>query len=486
MLAISEVEAAAWARLQAGDLAGAEEAAREVLRDDPEAAASWFVLGAARQLRGELDGAASAYREALRIRADFAEAWSNLGLVRQAQGAADEAVGHFRRAVGLSPGFADAHNNLGIALHGLGASDEAVGHFRRAIGLRPEFANAHHNLGNALRTLGRSAEALECYDCALALAPDHPEMHLSRALLRIRTGDYARGWPEYEWRWRCPDYRLAEFARAPWDGTPLRGRTILLFADHGLGDALQFVRYAPRVRRRGGRVIVACQRPLVRLFASCPGVEQVVGDGDPLPAFDASAALMSLPALFGTTVPTVPAEVPYLHPERRCVARWRRVLGREPGLKVGVVWQGNARYGRDHERSFRLAALEPLARVPGVRLVSLQHGPAAAQIADVSDRFPVLDLGNRLGDFHDIAALMRSLDLVVAPDTALAHLAGALGVRTWLALAFDPDFRWLDGRDDSPWYPAHRLFRQRRPGGWDDVFGRMAATLSAVHARHAG
>ncbi|MDR3634015.1 MAG: tetratricopeptide repeat-containing glycosyltransferase family protein [Isosphaeraceae bacterium] len=485
MLAISDAEASAWARLQAGDLAGAELVSREILRHEPEAARVWFVLGAARQLRGDLGEAAGCYHQALRVRPDLIEAWSNLGLVRQGQGATDEAVHHFRQALRLNPEFADAHNNLGIALHGQGATAEAVHHLRQAIHLRPGFADAHHNLGNALRSQGRPAEALECYDRALDLAPDRAEMHLSRALLRIRTGDFERGWPEYEWRWRCPAFPPPRYAQPAWDGAPLAGRTILLFADHGLGDTLQFIRYAPLVQRRGGRVVVACQHPLARLLASCPGVERVVPEGEPLPRFDVYAPLMSLPRLFGTTVASVPAEVPYLRSDPRAVANWRRVLEPDGKINVGVVWQGNPRYGKDRERSFRLAQLEPLARVPGVRFISLQNGAATEQIGAVADRFAVLDLGNQLGDFLDIASAMRSLDLVVTPDTALAHLAGALGIPAWVALAFDPDFRWLDGRDDSPWYPAHRLFRQRRPGEWDEVFARMAAALAGCHRNDA-
>lgn len=479
MVGITAAEASAWAHLQAGDLAGAEQIAREILRTEPGAARVWFVLGTACHLRGDPDEAVECYRQAVELRPDLGEAWSNLGLIRQWQGAAEEAVAHFRRALELDPNFAEAHNHLGISLHGFGEWDEAVRLFRRAVGLRPDFADAHHNLGNALRAQGEPAEAMVSYDSALALKPDHAEMHLSRALLRIQVGDYERGWPEYEWRWRCRDYSLPMFTQPLWDGSNLTGRTILLYADHGLGDAVQFVRYAPLVRKRAGRVIVACRKPLARLFASCPGVDRVVVEQDPLPDFDTYAPLMSLPALFGTTLSTVPGGVPYLRADRQSVAHWRRKLEPDRGFRVGIVWQGNPKYGRDYQRSFRLAQLAPLAKVPGVRFVSLQNGPATEQIRAVADQFSVRNLGNRLGDFLDIAGAMKSLDLVVAPDTAVAHLAGALGLPVWLALPFDPDFRWLHGRDDSPWYPAHRLFRQRRPGDWDEVFARMAVALSA-------
>lgn len=483
MVGITAAEANAWASLQTGDLAGAEQTSREILRSEPSAARVWLVLGTVSHLRGNPDEAVACYQQALELRPDLSEAWSNLGLIRQWQGATDEAVEHFRRALELNPDFADAYNHLAISLHGRGEREEAVRLLRRALELNPDLADAHHNLGNALRSQGEPVEALACYDRALALKPDHADMHLSRALLRIQIGDYEGGWPEYEWRWRCRGYSLPTFTQPPWDGGNLAGRTILLYADHGLGDALQFVRYAPLVRRRGGRVIVACRKPLARLIASCSGVERVVVENDPVPEFDTYAPLMSLPAVFGTTVSTVPTGIPYLHADRQSIARWRRKLAPEPGLKVGIMWQGNPAYGRDHERSFRLAHLAPLAKIPGVRFVSLQHGPATEQIRAVADQFAVRNLGNRLGDFLEIAGAMKSLDLIIAPDSAVAHLAGALGLPVWLALPFDADFRWLFGRDDSPWYPAHRLFRQRQPGDWDNVFARMAVALSAHVAR---
>ncbi len=356
---------------------------------------------------------------------------------------------------------------------------EAETNYRRAVQLRPDYIEALNNLGNVLRIQGRMAEALECYDQALDLQPDHADVHLSRAMAWLERGEFERGWPEYEWRLKCQRYAIPPFRRPPWDGSPLEGRTILLYADYGVGDALQFIRYAPLVQRRVGRVIVTCGRPLGRLLATCPGVERVVSEGDSLPDFEVYAPLMSLPGIFGTTLATIPAEVPYLAPDEGLVETWHRQMNTAVGLRIGIVWQGNPQNTRDHMRSFRLAQLEPIALRPGIRLFSLQKGHGSEQLGEIGGRFELTDLSGGLVDFLDTAAAIVNLDLVIAPDTAVAHLAGALGVPVWVALPFAADWRWMSGRDDSPWYPTMKLFRQRRWGEWDEVFERIARELGS-------
>jgi Tfp pilus assembly protein PilF len=473
---ISEAEAIGWAYLEAGDYARAERVYRQILDVDASSSRVWFLLGAISQLRGALDEAILCYREALRHNPGHAEAWSNLGLALHDREGSAEAETCCREALRLNPEYADAHSNLGNILQARDDLEGATSHYREALRLNPGHAKACHNLGNALRSLGRRTEALACYDRALALDPEHAEMHLSRALLRLEMGDFVQGWSEYEWRWRCPEFSLPPYPQPLWNGSPLSGRTILLHADHGLGDTLQFIRYAPLVSHLGGRVLVACQKPLARLLSTCPAVVEVIAEGEPLPAFDVYAPLMSLPRILGTTLATVPANIPYLSADPGLVAHWGRALAPLSGFKVGIVWQGNPGYRRDRERSFPLAQLAPLSRIPGVQLISLQRGPGREQLGALTAPF-VLDLGDRLGDFHDDAAVLQNLDLVIAADTSLAHLAGALGVPTWLALPLAPDSRWLVGRDDSPWYPNHRLFRQRRRGDWDHVFDRIAEAL---------
>jgi len=299
---------------------------------------------------------------------------------------------------------------------------------------------------------------------------------------------FARGWPEYEWRWHRRQAVQRNFYATRWDGSPLAGRTILLHAEQGLGDTLQFVRYASLVKRRGGTIIVECQPPLVKLLTGCPGIDQVVAYGDALPPFEFHAPLMSLPAIFGTTVETIPQEVPYLLADPELRQKWRGELEGMREFKVGIVWQGRPEPPWVGNRSIPLRKYAPLAQVPGVKLFSLQKGPGVEQL--VASSVEVTDFGPRLdeatGPFLDTAALMRNLDLVITSDTATAHLAGALGVPVWVAIPVAPDWRWMLNRTDSPWYPTMRLFRQTNLGDWDTVFAQMATELNLAATRPKG
>jgi hypothetical protein len=387
----------------------------------------------------------------------------------------------------FQPDHLEAHNRLGILLAKQGRQEEALPHFLAVLRLDPRQARAHNNLGAALSELGRPAEALASFERALELWPDYAEAHKSRAMVRLLRGDFERGWAEYEWRWQCQDFSPRAYRQPPWDGSPLGGRTVLLHTEQGLGDTIQFIRYAPLVRACGGRVVVECERALLPLLRSCPGVADWIAAGAALPEFDVRLPLLSLPRALGTTLATVPAAVPYLAADPDLVARWRRELSFSDGVKVGVVWQGNPKNAADRRRSVPLLQFEPLARVEGVRLVSLQKGPGAEQLAEATGRFPVTDYGSRLdvgaGAFVDTAAAMRALDLVVSCDTAAAHLAGALAVPVWVPLSLAADWRWLLGREDSPWYPTMRLFRQERLGDWAPVFARMAEELGRLRDR---
>jgi hypothetical protein len=382
--------------------------------------------------------------------------------------------------VRLNPQFAAAHNNLGIACWRDGRLELARACYEEAMRLRPDFAEAVNNLGNTLRDLGNLDEAQALFVRALALKPDYVDAHWNRALLWLLRGDFARGWPEYEWRWRLPSLPERPFPQPRWDGGPLQGKTILLHAEQGLGDTFQFVRFARLVKQRGAKVVLVCQPALVRLLAGSPGVDHLAAQGSPLPAFDCHAPLLSLPGIFGTDLNSIPADGPYLRADPALVEHWRSRLATLPGFKVGIAWQGSGRNRSDSRRSPPLEVFEPLARVTGVRLISLQKGRGAERAAAVARRFPVEELpglDEDHGPFMDTAAVLRNLDLVVCCDTALGHLAGALGVTCWLALMAVPDWRWLLGRDDSPWYPHHRLFRQNRPGVWGSVFNRIAKEL---------
>ncbi len=454
---------------------------REALRLKPDYAEAHFNLAVALADLGRREEAVASYESALKNKPDYPAALSNLGLLLTEMGRLAEAVAALRQAVRLKPEYAEAHNNLGLALVERGQFDEALAAYHEALRLRPSYIEAHNNLGSLYGATGRPQDALAAYRQALWLQPDYAEVRWNRALVFLQTGDFAQGWPEYEWRWkRRRPAGERPFAQPLWDGSLFPGRTILLYAEQGLGDALQFIRYAALVKERGGEVVVESPPELLHLLATCPGVDRVVAEGSPLPDFAIRAPLMGLPNIFRTTLDTIPATVPYLSPDPERLARWEKELAGSRSFKVGIAWQGNPRHRWDRHRSFPLQALEPLAAVKGVQLYSLQKGPGVEQLAALGNRIAVTDFGNRLDaavPFADTAAIVRQLDLVVTCDSVLAHLAGALAVPVWVALPTISDWRWLLDREDSPWYPTLRLFRQRAFGRWDEVFERMATAL---------
>lgn len=455
-------------------------ALEHALRLRPDYADAYFNLGNALRELGRRDEAVDKFRQALQLRPDHTSACNNLGLTLTEAGRAEEAVEPLRKAVALQPKRKEGHNNLGLAYADLGRFAEAEACYQEALRLDPGYVEAHTNLGSACKEQGRLEEALACYQHALWLEPVSAIAHYNRSLALLQMGDYERGWPEYEWRWRRKQAQPRTFAQPRWDGNPLRGRTILLWREQGLGDTIQFVRYAALVQKAGGRAIVESPGCLLPLLTSCPGIDRLVAEKQRLPEFDVQASLLSLPALLKTTMNTVPATVPYLYAEAERVAFWRRRLGTGRVFRVGVVWQGNPYFRGDRHRSFPLASLAPLASVAGVQLISLQKEHGLEQLTAAARRFPltVLEgLDESGGAFMDTAAVMRSLDLVVTADTAAAHLAGALGVPVWLALSRAPDWRWGLTGETTPWYPTMRLFRQSQLGDWRSLFESMAARL---------
>lgn len=443
-------------------------------------------LGNALKQQGKLDEAIASFRRAVKLKPRYAEPHNNLGNVHLDRGELDKALASYQRAIELRPDYAKPHYNIGVVYQLEGKSQEAAAAFRRAIELRIDLTEAHNNLGNALVDLGKLDEALTAFDRAIELQPEFAEAHVSRSVVLLLRQNWQLGWADYEYRRRVPQFART-FDQPAWQGESLAGKTILLYAEQGLGDTIQFVRYAPLVRRRGARVVLECQRALLPLIETAAGIDQLVPAGDELPKFNVQAALLSLPGIFATTAVNIPAPVPYLHADPARVESWKVKLSerfqppassRQP-LSVGIAWQGSSKYRRDRYRSIPLKEFAPLSDLAGVQLVSLQKGPGVEQLAEVN--FPVLDLGNDLdqagGAFLDTAAVMKCLDLVITSDTALAHLAGALGVPVWLALPLVPDWRWLLERSDSPWYPTMRLFRQERLDDWPGVFQAIRTAL---------
>ena len=435
-----------------------------------------------RQLQiGEPDKAARLCRKVLAVQPDNAFAHNLHAVLAHQAGNTMEAVTRLEQAIRLNAGVPDFHFNLGVALQALERHADAAAAYRRALALAPQHVGALTNLGRALQKQAQPQEAVACFERALTLKPDLPEAHWGLATQRLLLGDFTRGWEEYEHRWTLPENQglRREFAAPRWDGGDIAGRTILLHAEQGIGDTLQFVRYAPLLARRGAHVIVLCQPPLKRLLMEMDDVS-VIADGEPLPEFDLQLPLMSLPRRFGTALATIPADVPYLRADPVDVRTWSKKLDGKNHFKIGLVWAGNRRHLNDHNRSCTLEALAPLADVSGIRLYSLQKGEATAGIRSASANMELVDLNDELVDFADTAAVITCLDLVITVDTAVAHLAGALARPAWLLLPFAPDWRWMLAREDSPWYPSLRLFRQNQAGDWDSV---LTAVIHALRQR---
>ncbi|UCE47415.1 MAG: tetratricopeptide repeat protein, partial [Phycisphaerales bacterium] len=340
-----------------------------------------------------------------------------------------------------------------------------------------------YNLGNALKEQGRCDEAIECYDRAIQLRPGYAQAHWNRSHAFLLSGDLTQGWEGYKWR-RAPELEIFTYPhrheRPRWDGSSFTGKRLLVHCEQGLGDSIQFMRYLPMVKARGGTVIFEAWKPLHGILHDYEGVDELLelSFTEKTDAkFDLHISLMDLPAVFETTLKTIPAEVPYVHPDPEKVKIWRNRLG-DDGFKVGMVWAGSPRHGNDHNRSCSLDMFAQLANIDGVRSYSLQKGPAAAQ----TKGFQIESLSNDLHDFSDTAAVMENLDLVISVDTAAAHLAGAMARPTWILLPFAPDWRWMLNRTNSPWYPTARLFRQQKWGDWDSVLGRVAKEVRSLAA----
>lgn len=436
-------------------------------------------LGGSHYDAGRYAEAEAIYRQIVEARPGNADMHSRLGAVLFVRAKPGEAREHYLRALAIEPDHADAHYNMGLYHRDAGELEEAQERYRRALEIKPNYHQVHNNLGNVLRELGDYTEAIDSYRRALAARPDHAAAHMNLGICLLLTGQFEEGWGEYEWRWRTRTFKgkRPKLGGPAWDGAPLEGRRILIHAEQGLGDTIQFARYAPLVAARGGRVTVLCQASLAGLLGTLDGVEAVVPQGEPVPDHDRNASIMSLPGLFGTALGTIPREIPYLRVPERRAGRLEQALSVAGGRrKIGIVWAGNPENTNDKARSCPLRHFLALGRVPGVALFSLQKEQPAE---DPLSAPGVTDLGPSLDDFADTAAAVERLDLVITVDTAVAHLAGALGRPVWLALPFVPDWRWLLKRDDSPWYPSVRLFRQPRRGDWDHVFARLGAALRA-------
>jgi len=500
-----------------GRLPEAEAALRAIIEANPKHPDAWHILGLAllHQRRGE--EAISAFRNAISFQDDNAAFHHNLGIAtmaaeqfpeseeayRQAtilnpfnvdhfiglgsalrkQKRAAEAEEVMREAVKKTPDSLLAVNELALALDAQGKTKEAEKTYRKALDIG-EAPALYFNLGNMLKDQHRADEALLAYDRAIELKPNFAEAHVHAAYVMLLKGNFELGWREYEWRWAVPDFLAVrrKFQQHVWNGEQLNGERLFLHAEQGFGDTLQFSRYASVAAAMGGKVILECQPTLVRLMQTLPGVDEVIAQGDPVPAFDLHLPLLSCPMRLGTTLKTIPNEVPYLFAEKKLVSKWKKKLSGKKGLKVGIVWQGMSSKLSLPDRACPLSAFKPLLKNPDIDLFSLQKEPPEAEFP-----YPegLTDLSGELKDFADTAAIMKAMDLIVSIDTAVAHLAGALGHPVWLVLPTVGEWRWLMDRDDSPWYRSLKIFRQAKEGDWEGVLTDVAAEAAALSSQKA-
>ncbi len=499
-----------------GEFAESENCSRRAVELAPRSIGALLNLGNALMAQGKHKNAERCYRDILKIRPEDAQSHNNLGNLLKTQNKAAEAEASYRAALRYAPNYPDAHANLGMTLQDQGRLEEAMACYRRAIQLKPDHVEAVYNLGSvwitqenpaqavacyehllrldsvnakccglcglgiAHQTQGHVDDALACYTRAIELNPNYADAHWNRALAWLLTGNFAQGWPEYEWRWQRRQNPARVFAQPLWDGSPISGKTILLHAEQGFGDMIQFIRYAPLVKRLGATVIVECPPELVRLLQACEGVDRVIAHGEVPPEFDTHAPLLSLPARHKTTIETIPAVVPYLHAPDG--VRPAALPDDDPTVtrRIGIVWAGRPGYTAElRNRSCPLSPFLRVAELPNIALYSLQKGPRTDDLKSQEARM-IRHFGDQLGDFADTATVIEQLDLVITIDTAVAHLAGALGKPVWVLLPFIPDWRWLLEREDSPWYPTMRLFRQRRHGDWAEVFDRVITALAGL------
>jgi tetratricopeptide (TPR) repeat protein len=492
------------ARYALGELEAAAASYARATALKPDHAEAHFNFANLLKTRGEIEPAILRYRQALAAQPAMIGALFNLANLLQDQAHADQAVVIWRRLLALEPHHAEAHAGLGNGLHQLGRLDEAVASYRRALAIKPTLAEAHYNLANTLQDTGGLAAALSHYGRAVELRPDYVEAHWNRSLALLLSGDLEAGWPEYEWRWQRQYSQPLRrpFGQPLWRGGPLDGKRILLHAEQGMGDTLQFCRYISLVAARNpAEIVVEVPAPLLRLMtASFAGDRVRIVPMDPgfpggasLPPFDLHCPLMSLPLAFGTTLATIPAGPAYLRADPALTTRWRERFAAERRPRIGLVWAGGVRAGipeavaTDRRRSIALAQLAPLAEIRDVAWYSLQKGEAAASQAQLPPPgMALVDPMDAVEDFADTAALVATLDLVISVDTSVAHLAAGLGKPVWLLSRFDGCWRWLLERDDSPWYPTVRLYRQDAPGDWAPAIDRLRRDLTPwVEARHA-
>ena len=443
----------------------------------PSYAEAFNNLGSVLEDDGDLEGAKKNFQQALSLKSDYAKPHCGLGNIALAEGRLDDALKHYEQALAIDPNYVEAHSNLGRALIDLGRLDDAEARFRAALVINPNHAPTHYNLGVALEELGRSDDALAAYTKALAINPDQPDYHWNAALMHLLKGDYAVGWQEYEWRLRRARKLVREVGGTRWDGSDPSSKTILIQTEQGFGDTFQFIRYVQLVKQRGARVIVECQPKTERLLSGAAGVDEIVSRDQAVPEFDRHIELLSLPHVFSTTLESIPAPPSYMSALPELIDAWRTRVNTASGLKVGLVWRGNPLNTINPKKSVPIDKVAGLCALEGVAWFSIQLDADEGELASIRAHALIDHCGPQLTDWAETAALISELDLVITVDTGVAHLAGALGKPVWILLSHIPDWRWMMERQDSPWYPSARLYRQSAPSDWAGVLDHVRRDL---------
>jgi len=462
---------------QSANFVDAENLYNEILEMQPANIDTIYYLGTLKLQQGKFEEARLLLEKTTTLKPDHAIAYNNLATALKKQGKLDEAVTVYNKSIALQPDYAMAHCNLGNLLKELGRFNEAEESCRRAISLQPDYADAHNNLASSLQKQGKHNEAIESYSIAIKYNPESIHAHINRSSTLLLTENFKDGWPEYEWRLHTKNCNSGTFHQTQWDGSPLNGKTILVHAEQGFGDTIQFVRYLQMIQSLGGHVIFECQKELIRLLKNCAGIDEIIEvTSIPDVKFDTHIYLLSLPGIFGTDIDSIPSDTPYISVDPGHSEQWRLKFASNIDFKIGIAWSGRPTF-EDHYRSCSLDDFAPLAEIPGITFYSLQKGPASEEIFNPTIDMKIINLDRELNDFSDTAAAMDNLDLIISTDTAVVHLAGAVGVPIWTLLHTSSDWRWFLNRDDSPWYPEMRLFRQTKFNDWTGLFKQVKEAL---------
>ncbi|GGA05085.1 tetratricopeptide repeat protein [Okeania sp. KiyG1] len=461
---------------QKGNLKLATKICHKILERERENSRSLHLLGVIAGLEGQPKEAISYLTQAVKLNPNNPEIHSNLGLALKDNQQLETAIKHYQKAIELKPNYAEPYNGLGNTFLELGKFETAIKHYQKAIELKQNYAEPYNGLGNTFLELGRLVKSQQYYQQALKLDKNHANAHFGLAVILLKQGNFIQGFSEYEWRWQKKGFRTRNFSKLLWDGSSFNGKTLLVYTEQGLGDSIQFIRYIYLVKKLGGRVIVELnQAGLKLLFSTISGIDKLFVIGEKLPDFDLQIPLMSLPRILRTTLETIPAKIPYLSVPKS--TDFSIPYAPEKNLKVGICWQTSSNTKTSQKRSCPVQYLEGILSIGKANFYILQKEVLPADLEWLNSQTKIHNLGSSFNDLADTSAAIQQLDLVITIDTVIAHLAGALGKPVWVILNFDSDWRWMLDRNDSPWYPTARLFRQAKIGDWNSVFIEVKQAL---------